>query len=86
MLEESSVYQDIYQKGARHGEQRGVVKGERKIALRQLERRFGKLSPAVRRQIERLAVAQLEELCEALLDFKTQRDMVAWFKQQAAKG
>ncbi len=90
MLEESVIYQDIFQKGEQRGEQRGFERGAqqegRTIALRQLERRFGKLPPGVRRQIERLTVAQLEELCEALLDFQTQSDMLAWFKQQAAKG
>ncbi len=82
MLEESVIYQDIFQKG----EQRGLQQEGRTIALRLLERRFGKLLPGVRRQIERLTVAQLEELCEALLDFQTQSDMLDWFKQQAAKG
>jgi predicted transposase YdaD len=102
MLEESVVYQDIFQKGEqkglqkgerrgfqkglKQGEKQGVQQGERRVALRQLERRFGKLPPGVRGQIAELALTQLEELCEALLDFQTRRDMLAWFKQQAAKG
>jgi hypothetical protein len=56
------------------------------VALRQLERRFGKPPAGVRGQIAGLALTQLEELCEALLEFQTRSDMLAWFKQQAAKG
>jgi predicted transposase YdaD len=82
MLEESVVYQDIFQKG----EEQGLQQGERRVALRQLERRFGKLPRGVRGQIDGLALPQLEELCEALLDFQTRNDMLAWFKERAAKG
>jgi predicted transposase YdaD len=93
MLEESVVYQDIYQKGERHGEQRGEQRGERrgiekearKVALRLLERRFGKLSPTVRRQIEPFVVEQLEALCEAMLDFRGKEDLARWLKQQTPK-
>lgn len=89
MLEESVIYQDIFKKGERRGEQRGLQQGvqlgEKTIAQRQLERRFGKLPPGVQRQIEGLTVAQLEELCDALLDFQTRRDMLAWFKRQTVK-
>ena len=77
ILVESVVYQDIFQKG--------LQKGWRRVAMRQLERRFGKLPRGVREQIEGLALTQLEELFEALLDFQTRRDMLAWFKQQPAK-
>lgn len=81
MLEESSVYQDIFQKGAQSGLQRGEEKEARKVALRLLERRFGKLSQTVRRQIEQFVVEQLEALCEALLDFQTKDDLTHWLKQ-----
>ncbi len=79
MLEESVVYQDILQKGRRRGLREGLRKcveqGERKAAPRILERRFGKLSQTVRRQIDRLMGEQLEALCEGLLDFQTKSDL-----------
>ena len=62
LLEESSVYQDILQKGERRGVKQGAKQEARKVALRLLERRFGKLPPEVRRQIGRLAITQLEKL------------------------
>ncbi len=83
MLEESVIYQDIFQKGEQRGEQRGEEKEARKVAIRLLERRFGKLALKVRRQIERLMVEQLEALCEALLDFQTKDDLTRWLEQHA---
>jgi predicted transposase YdaD len=83
MLEESSVYQDILQKGERRGEQRGVQKGERRFAMLLLEERFGKLAPQTRKQIERLSAGQLEELGKALLHFKKLAELNAWLKQNA---
>jgi predicted transposase YdaD len=79
MLEESVVYQDIFRKG----KQRGVQEGERKLALRLLERRVGKLSLKIQRQIESLPIERIEELCEALPNFKASDDLMAWLKQKA---
>ena len=79
MLEESVVYQDILQKG----EQRGEEKEARKVAMRLLERRFGKPSRTMRRQIEQFVLEQVEALCEALLDFQTKDDLTRWLKQHA---
>lgn len=86
MLEESVVYQDILRKGEQLGVQLGVTEGERRVALRLLKRRFGKVPPGVQKQLAGLAAAQLEELCEAVLFFQTPSDLRGWFKQHAAKG
>ncbi len=75
MLEESVVYQDILQKGEQ--------KGERKLAMLQLEERFGKLSPKIRKQIEHLPVEQIEELGKALLGFQSKQDLTRWLRQHA---
>jgi predicted transposase YdaD len=79
LLEESVVYQDIFQKG----EQRGIEQGARKLVMLLLELRFGKPSLKVQRQIERLAAEQLEALCVALLYFQTKDDLTRWLKQHA---
>ena len=75
MLEESVVYQDILQKG--------LEQGERRLALRLLEQRLGKLSRSVRTQIEQLVVEQLEALCDAIRDIQTKEDLTRWLKQHA---
>ncbi|MGH6820522.1 MAG: DUF4351 domain-containing protein, partial [Methylocella sp.] len=87
MLEESVIYQDIYRKGERRGlregRQKGVEEGERKVALRLLEQRLGKLPRTLRTQIERLVVEQLEALCDAIRDIQTKDDLTRWLKQHA---
>lgn len=89
MLEESVVYQDIFQKGEKRGKQSGLLQGvelgERRVAMRQLERRFGRLPITVQRQIEKLVAEQLEALCDELLDFKSKDDLTLWLKEHAPK-
>ena len=90
MLEESVIYQDIFKKGFRKGLQRAAVaKGmeqeARKVAIRLLERRFGKLSQTARRRIEHLAVERSEALCDALLDFQSKNDLTRSLKQYAPR-
>jgi predicted transposase YdaD len=84
LLEESVVYQDIFQKGFQEGFQQGIEQGARELVMRQLELRFGKPSRTIQRQIERLAVEQLEALCVALLYFQTKDELTRWLKQYAA--
>ncbi len=87
MLEESVVYQDIFRKGRRSGVKEGLkeglAEGERKLALRLLEKRFGKLSASLRQKIDQLVSEQVEALGEALLDFKTKQDLASWLAQSA---
>lgn len=87
MLEESVVYQDIFQKGEQRGVQQGLQQGmeqgEKRVALRQLERKFGRISRAARQQIEKLVAEQLDALCDALLDFQTKEDLARWLKLHA---
>lgn len=95
MLEESVVYQDIYRKGEQRGEQRGARRGARrgrqegaeqearKLTLRLLEQRLGKLSRTARARIERLVVKQLEALCDAIRDIQTKDDLNRWLEQRA---
>ncbi|BAY64085.1 hypothetical protein NIES22_41760 [Calothrix brevissima NIES-22] len=71
IMQESVIYQDILQKG----EQKGLQKGEVAVILRQLTRRLGAIEPQTEQQIQALAIAQLEDLAEALLDFTSQADL-----------
>jgi predicted transposase YdaD len=91
MLEESVVYQDILQKGVQKGLQQGLQEGlqqglqrERRLVIRLLERLIGKLSATTRRQIEEFDADQLEELGEALVDFRSEKDLTAWIERRAA--
>jgi len=90
LLEESVVYQDIFQKGVqigllkserrgfRKGWKRGLELGKKAIALRMLTAKVGKLPLKLRRQIEGLPLKQVEALLPALPDFKTRDDLIRW--------
>ncbi len=92
-LKKTRVYQDAMQEGVQIGEQRGLqigeqrglVKGQSAMLLRQLTRKFGKISPRIKSQISKLSVAQLEDLAEAIFDLQSSADLSAWIKKYLAR-
>ena len=86
-MRESVIYQEILAEGQQLGEQLGEQRGELRgrqaegqtLILRQLNRRFGELPPEMRSRVEALPLEELENLGEALLDFKAIADLEAWF-------
>jgi hypothetical protein len=70
------------QEGIERGLQQGLQQGRQQEALsliiRQLNRRFGVLTPQLQERIQSLSVADLEDLGEALLDFSAVADLEAW--------
>src|SRR5262245_56906752 len=80
MLEESVVYQDIFQKGELKG-----LQHERKLVLRMLERLLGKLSAKSQKQVEQLGFEQLAILGEALFDFTSEKELAVWPPPQTVR-
>ncbi|NJK99539.1 MAG: Rpn family recombination-promoting nuclease/putative transposase [Spirulinaceae cyanobacterium SM2_1_0] len=86
LLEDSSFYQFILQKGRQQGRQEGIQEGRQEgernqtilMALRLLNRQIGLLPAATEEQIRDLSLAQLEVLMEALLDFSQRQDLTDW--------
>jgi predicted transposase/invertase (TIGR01784 family) len=94
-LKKTRVYQEAMlegrqegrQEGLQIGEQRGLQIGEQRglqrqsaVLLRQLTRKFGKVSVRAKSQISKLSVGQLEDLAEAIFDLQTIADLNAWLK------
>ncbi len=52
------------------------------IILRLLTRRLGAVDSLLQERIQRLSLAQLEDLGEALLDFNHAADLVTWLDGQ----
>jgi predicted transposase YdaD len=71
-MQESVIYQSILQEEA-------LI-----MVRRQLNRKVGALPDDLQAQIQRLAVTQLEELGEALLDFSELADLVNWLQTHPA--
>jgi predicted transposase YdaD len=84
------AFQDILQEGREEGRQEGrnegLAEGRRReacaLAGRQLERRFGRLSPAITSRIEALSLPKLEEFSLALLDFQSAEELEEWLDRQ----
>jgi len=54
--------------------------GAEAFVLMLLNHRFGKLSLALKSQVEALTIDQLEQLGKALLDFTEIADLVSWLQ------
>jgi predicted transposase/invertase (TIGR01784 family) len=73
-LKQTRFYQDVFSEGI----QTGIPQGELLLTLRQLQRRCGELTPALRERITGLRVPRLEALGEALLEFHGRADLEQW--------
>ncbi|MBD2125105.1 DUF4351 domain-containing protein [Microcoleus sp. ZQ-A2] len=77
------------EEGLQRGRQEGLEEGRRQealsLVLRQLARRVGEMEPELQEQIQALAIAQIEDLGEALLDFSTKADLEAWLEDCASR-
>ena len=67
-IKQTRVYQEAKQEG------------ETNLLVRQLSKRFGKLTNSYIENINKLTIAQLEDLGEALLDFVNINDLEQWLK------
>ncbi len=82
IMQESVIYQDIKKQGIEQGIKQGLEQGRKQEAslmiLRLLKRRIGEIEPSLSNRINQLSVEQLEALGEALLDFSSRDDLLAW--------
>jgi Domain of unknown function (DUF4351) len=70
------------EEGIEKGLEQGRQEGEKIIVLRQLSRRLGPLPRAVQQHIGRLSTDGLENLADALLDFRSIADLEAWLTKR----
>ncbi|MFM6037659.1 MAG: DUF4351 domain-containing protein, partial [Sphaerospermopsis kisseleviana] len=76
IMQESVVYQKIVREGLEQGR-----RSEVKLILRIIQRHLGKIGTEIQNQIADLSFTQLEDLGEALLDFKTETDLRNWLSE-----
>lgn len=77
-LKQTRVYQEIKEEGRKEGREEGLEEATFNLVMRQLSKRFGKISPKIRGSVAGLSLHILEELSEALLDFNNVDDLLAW--------
>ena len=79
-IKQTRVYQEAKQEGKQEGRQEGRQDEAINLLVRQLSKRFGKLTHSYIENINKLTIAQLEDLGEALLDFVNINDLEQWLK------
>ncbi|WP_254568948.1 DUF4351 domain-containing protein [Oscillatoria sp. HE19RPO] len=62
--------------------EQGMREATVSLVQRQLNRRCGGISPELDLAVRQLSTPQLEELSEALLDFTSEADLVAWLNER----
>jgi predicted transposase YdaD len=82
IMKESVIYQSIHRQAREEGLQEGLQQGLQdealRLVLRQLTIVLGEIAPESKAQIEGLSQERLENLAEALLAFKSQKDLENW--------
>ena len=71
------------QQGIEQGIERGKIEGEIGLIMRLLVRRVGEVTLEVQTRIQGLSAEQLDDLGEALLDFRSQEDLIGWLDSAA---
>ncbi len=73
-------YERGIETGRVEGRVEGKVEGKEELILRQLQRRVGELPASAIASVQALNVTQLEELGEALLDFRGLENLLRWLE------
>jgi predicted transposase YdaD len=73
-------------KGEEKGRQEGRQEQASSLVLRQLKRKFGKVSKPIEQSTTTLSIDRLNDLGEALLDFNSEADLRAWLAPVGQEG
>jgi hypothetical protein len=76
------------QQGRKQGLQQGLQQGvqrESELVLRQIQRKFGKITNSDKKQILALPIEKIEELGELLFDFQNLDELHNWLNQVSPK-
>ena len=76
------LYQRDREQAKQEGREEGIIDGEKRLVIRQLNRRIGEIDASLIERVQGLSIEQLENLGEALLDFSNVTDLEAWLNQQ----
>jgi len=65
-----------------YAEQKGEQKGESRLILRQIKKRFGEISVETSSQVQNLSIEDLESLGEDFLEFDSLEDLENWLMEK----
>jgi len=78
LLEDSSFYQFILQKGMKEGVKQGRQEGRQEAVLMMLRQKIGTIAAETEEKIYNLSFTQLQGLMEAMPNFQQQQDLIEW--------
>lgn len=78
LLEDSSFYQFILQKGMKEGVKQGRQEGRQEAVLMMLRQKIGTIAAETEEKIYNLSFTQLQALMEAMPNFQEQQDLTEW--------
>jgi hypothetical protein len=78
--------QEGHVEGRQEGRHEGRLEEGRALIARMIERRFGALTPALRRRLDDLPIEDLEACAEALWDCHSTEDVSAWLETCRPRG
>jgi hypothetical protein len=76
--EEQGATMELMTSWEQKGLQQGLHDGKEGIVSRLIKKRFGAVSPEVEERLDTLSADELDELGEALLDFRSVADLETW--------
>jgi predicted transposase/invertase (TIGR01784 family) len=79
-LKKTRYYQEVREEVIQEVTQEVHKDATLELIMRMLLRRIGELNPQLQQRIRQLSVVELENLAEALLDFSSEADLVAWLE------
>ncbi|MGB3511433.1 MAG: DUF4351 domain-containing protein [Microcoleaceae cyanobacterium] len=59
-----------------------ITAAKSELLMRQLNKKFGKISNQISRQFDYLSATDLDSLAEAVLDFNNLDDLVSWLESK----
>jgi Domain of unknown function (DUF4351) len=81
VMNTAAVYEEWRQATLSEGRKEGRKEGEATLVIRQLRRRFQRITDEQETQIRQLSVEQLENLGEALLDLREVAELERWLQE-----
>lgn len=81
IMMQSVIYREILKEGEQIGEQLGEQQGRLAIIKRQLTHRFGVIPAEALAALPALSLPELDQLSEALLEFKSVGDLTIWLEK-----
>jgi hypothetical protein len=79
MIRETTVFKEWLEQRYNEGRIEGEISGQRRLLQKQLEKKFGLLSPGIKERLHWINNEALDLLAVALLDLATVDDLHDWF-------